>query len=606
MKKDDISNYLIDKKAKSAVDTFPLFINCAISIFSLCFLVDILVFFHILINDILLEKLLFVIVSGLCFTFVVALRYSFFLFVKSLAEKYELLLILGIKAKDFWRLAGKEYLLKVFLLGIKAILISNALCIMISYIVFSGNISITMAIKQFILTTVYVFLLYTIILLFTMLGIVYNRKKKNLIDFFGQFSRDISKEYKSIKNENVKIWKLFLGIVFIILSFVLLVDFRVEKMIIAVSLNIIGAFLFIFSDGSLIKKIVKKWKRIYYKKILIWTDLLFQYRINSQLIFILYTLNFFLVYFMGGLIVSTNSVQDSAIKYPYETVIYSDSNICSQNSYYTLLVGVEGYGSVTAISNNDYNQLKKTEFDLREGEVFFLDEREAEAGLPLDEKEIVILNMEYSENYMNYTVKNAEWEVIFGQSIFPELNGIVVFNDEDFDLLSKNKVGTEKYIFVSEQVVDMEALNLNGESKSWNRTQQVEKEHMENKVVITLIYMISLILVLEGQAFIFTKQIANLKEESYRYNVLRQLGIKMKDLRKIIEKRINGILIIPGTMAIISGMIFFAMDIYQNSSGVTLLLLLNYGLVILIFAFVEFFGSYLVSWKVKKIYMKEE
>lgn len=606
MKKDDISNYLIDKKAKSAVDTFPLFINCAISIFSLCFLVNILVFFHILINDNLLEKLLFVIVSGLCFTFVVALRYSFFLFVKSLAKKYELLLILGIKAKDFWRFAGKEYLLKVFLLGIKAILISNALCIMISYIVFYGNISITMAIKQFVLTIVYVFLLYTIILLFTMLGIVYNRQKKNLIDFFGQFSRDISKEYKSIKNENVKIWKLFLGIVFIILSFVLLVDFRVEKMIIAVSLNIIGAFLFILSDGFLIKKIVKKWKRIYYKKILIWTDLLFQYRINSQLIFILYTLNFFLVYFMGGLIVSTNSVQDSAINYPYETVIYSDSNICSQNSYYTLLVGVEGYGSVTAISNNDYNQLKKTEFDLREGEVFFLDEREAEAGLPLDEKEIVILNMEYNENYMNYSVKKAEWEVIFGQSIFPELNGIVVFNNKDFDLLSKNKVGTEKYIFVSEQVVDMEALNLNGESKSWNRTQQIEKEHMENKVVITLIYMISLILVLEGQAFIFTKQIANLKEESYRYNVLRQLGIKMEDLRKIIEKRINGILIIPGTMAIISGMIFFAMDIYQNSSGVTLLLLLNYGLVILIFAFVEFFGSYLVSWKVKKIYMKEE
>ena len=142
MKRDVITNYLIEKKVKSEVNVFPLFINCSISIFSLCFLVDISGFFHTLITNSLLEKLLLVIMGGLGVVFVVAMRYSFFLFVKSLAEKYELLLILGIKAKDFWRLVVKEYLLKVFLLGITVILFSDVLCNIISYIIFYGNINI--------------------------------------------------------------------------------------------------------------------------------------------------------------------------------------------------------------------------------------------------------------------------------------------------------------------------------------------------------------------------------------------------------------------------------------------------------------------------------
>lgn len=606
MKKSDIIIYLTDKKEKSNFSIVSLFINCIISIFSLCFVVDIFCFFHVLINDALLEKFLFVIMCGLALTFIAALRFSFFSFVKSLAEKYNLLLILGIKTKDFWKLAGKEYFSKVFFLGIKAILISNTVCTVISYIVFynNSNISIIMAIKQFLSTVFFVFLLYVMILLITMIDILYNRSKKGLIDFFEQFSQDLSKGNKSGRG-NIRI--SILGISFLILSFILLINFRVEKMILAIFLNIFGFFLIINSAEYLIKKIIKKFKNLYYKKILIWTDLIFQYKINSYLIFILYTLNFFLVYFMGGLIVSVDSGQDFTTKYPYETIIYSDSNICPQNSYHTLLVNIAGYGSVTAISNDDYNHLTKAESNLRQGEVLFLDEREKEADLPLEEKEIEVINKGQDEKHFKYKVKNAEWKVIFGQNIFQELNGVVVFDDKDFALLSNGKLGVEKFIFLSKQAIDLDkdSLKLSGEAEYWNRTEQVAKERIENKVVITLIYMISLILILEGQAFIFTKQIVNLKEESYRYDVLKQLGIKRVELGKMIEKKIKGILLIPGVLAIMSGIIFFGMDICQNSSGITLLLLLNYGIVIFIFAFIQILGCYFISRKIKKIYMYE-
>ena len=48
-----------------------------------------------------------------------------------------------------------------------------------------------------------------------------------------------------------------------------------------------------------------------------------------------------------------------------------------------------------------------------------------------------------------------------------------------------------------------------------------------------MFFAISLIMVFEGQGFIFTKQIVNLAKEKERYNILRQLGIREKDLQKI-------------------------------------------------------------------------
>lgn len=603
MKKDNITIYAAEKRNISPNNIVSLFINCIISIFSLCIMVDIYCFFHTLIQDDSLEKFLLVILSGLALTFAAALRFSFFSFLKSLAEKYKLLLILGIKSKDFWKLAIKEYFSKVFLLGIKVIIISNVVSILITCIIFFNNaINLRLIIKQFLVTTVLVFLLYAVILTITMITILYNRRKKGLIEFFEHFSQDISKERK---HRYGYAWFPILGIAFLLFSFVLLINFRVEKMLLAVFLNIFGAFLLIHSDGVLIKKIIKKSKHIYYKKILIWTDLIYQYKINSYLILVLYTLNFFLVYFMGGLIVSALPQQVSIEEYPYETIIFSDSNIDPQNSYRALLLDVMGYGTVTAISNYDYNQLTKTEYHLEKGEVLFLDEREKEADSPLTEKELNILSRGGNGEHLSYSVKDAEWKVIFGRNAFREMDGVIVFNDKDFDLLSEGNAGSEKFIFLSNQPVngDHGSVKLKAGVNYWNRTEQVTKEQIENKVLLTLIYLISLILILEGQAFIFTKQIVNLKEEGYRYDVLKRLGIKKVELEKIIEKKIKGILMIPAVLALISGLIFFATDFCQEPSGFTLLLLLYYVIAIMSFALIQILGCCFISRKIKKLYL---
>ena len=148
MKETNIEKYFTKKEKNVDINIRPLFINCIISIFSLCFLMDFYYFYHLLIGEKTLEKILFIIMLGVGCVFVIALRYSFYLFVGTLAPKYELLLILGIKTRDFWTLVTREYLLKVFLLGIREIIISNIMCIIASYIIFLHNISIVILLRQ--------------------------------------------------------------------------------------------------------------------------------------------------------------------------------------------------------------------------------------------------------------------------------------------------------------------------------------------------------------------------------------------------------------------------------------------------------------------------
>lgn len=601
MKETNIEKYFTKKEKNVDINICPLFINCIISIFSLCFLMDFYYFYHLLIGEKTLEKILFIIMLGVGCVFVIALRYSFYLFVGTLAPKYELLLILGIKTRDFWTLVTREYLLKVFLLGIREIIISNIMCIIASYIIFLHNISIVILLRQMVVAIISTFFIYTIILLGTLIYISYSERKKNLIDLFERLTQDERKKSKKGKN-GLQVWKLYLGSVLVMVSFTLLVNFKLEKMLLAILFNFMGVFFLTHLDSVLLKKILKRTKKIYYKKCLIWTDILFQYKKNADLIFILYILNFVLVYFMGGLFVSLGTEEDFVSKYPYETVVYSDENTGIPFSYDVLLVDVEGYGDTTAISSSTFNDIKKVEYSVNRNEALLIDERQA-IDLDSVENEISIIDYDSNEEYLKLKVKDVQYSRVFGENIFPELNTIIVINDDDFKILLRNKVGKEKVISLVPD--DFNISNLNKNEKIWNRTKQLEQDNIEKKIVMAMIFAISLIMVFEGQGFIFTKQIVNLAKEKERYNILRQLGIREKDLQKIITKKIYSILVLPGIMAIINGAVFFGMDVFQNAENkVTKIVLLEYILVVLIFAFIEYLGSYMIRKRVQKLHEK--
>ena len=94
----------------------------------------------------------------------------------------------------------REYLLKVFLLGIREIIISNIMCIIASYIIFLHNISIVILLRQMVVAIISTFFIYTIILLGTLIYISYSERKKNLIDLFERLTQDERKKSKKGNN----------------------------------------------------------------------------------------------------------------------------------------------------------------------------------------------------------------------------------------------------------------------------------------------------------------------------------------------------------------------------------------------------------------------
>ena len=56
MKETNIEKYFTKKEKNVDINIRPLFINCIISIFSLCFLMDFYYFYHLLIGEKTLEK----------------------------------------------------------------------------------------------------------------------------------------------------------------------------------------------------------------------------------------------------------------------------------------------------------------------------------------------------------------------------------------------------------------------------------------------------------------------------------------------------------------------------------------------------------------------
>ena len=85
------------------------------------------------------------------------------------------------------------------------------------------------------------FFIYTIILLGTLIYISYSERKKNLIDLFERLTQDERKKSKKGKN-GLQVWKLYLGSVLVMVSFTLLVNFKLEKMLLAILFNFMGVF----------------------------------------------------------------------------------------------------------------------------------------------------------------------------------------------------------------------------------------------------------------------------------------------------------------------------------------------------------------------------
>ena len=75
-------------------------------------------------------------------------------------------------------------------------------------------------------------------------------------------------------------------------------------MFLAAFLHMAGIYFLLQINGRLLKKLLAFRKKSYFRHLLWWNDLLYECRLNGNIIFAIYGVNFVLVFLFGGLLAS--------------------------------------------------------------------------------------------------------------------------------------------------------------------------------------------------------------------------------------------------------------------------------------------------------------
>lgn len=513
----------------------------------------------------ILKVLLFVLVVFLIVNMLITFLISLFSLMKARADVYRLLLMLGIAKKDFWKLLFHEYCMSTVFLVLKITLAGQILGVVVTRYIFRNVV--VFSIREYVFNIgspfLFILFLYLAVLLLSICTIAYKCRSCDIIVFFEKYVQSDTKLHREPVLYAVN---PLVGIGLIVISFLLLINYDVSRMIIALFANSIGVLLLIHVDGHIIKRTIKKFKHIYYCHMMKWNNFFYQYKFNAKIVFVIYILNFLLTFVIGGLIVSVSS-HNNHEKYPYEAVAYGSHIPKNTDNYYLCVpVNINPGGTAIAISNADFHKLILSDIKIDRGEVLYYIEKEAETFPPLENTEF--LTIQSGGEKQKFRILDADWKILFGENIFPELlelRTIVILNDEDFlSLADKNEI---KSILATNDLHFVAGFENNADTKVWYKSEQVEKDTVYDNILITILFVTGMVFIFETQFLVMIRQLLDDANENYQYDILNRLGIEKKELRKIQMEKIRNMIFFPEVFAIVTGIIFFMADYFYQTYG---------------------------------------
>lgn len=240
-----------------------------------------------------------IMVAGLLF-----IIYSIRLYVKSRMKDYALLLILGSSKKKCLLFMEIEFAIIFFVATFFGISLGMTIvkCISMIFMVININVNLSWNIlfENAIIVVPIVFFFWGV---------------SCLIGLWGILKKDLSKTI-SLGNKGEQAYRImciftFAGVLLLIDSIIQLNNVTFGRIMFSL-FECLTAFYFFASFGlSFIFHIYRKFfKNSYQKNILKFNDFMYRYKINKTLLFIIFALNIIIIFFSGGVIVTTYQTAD--------------------------------------------------------------------------------------------------------------------------------------------------------------------------------------------------------------------------------------------------------------------------------------------------------
>lgn len=542
----------------------------------------------------------------ICMIFGFLIAYANNFFMKRRKREFGLYTVLGMNKRDINRLMIKETLI----IGLFALIIGLILGIFaaqgirlitlnmmnIEYNSFRFSISLLAIIK----TVIFFLLSLYFVVVFNKRSI----KKHSLIDLLNS---DKKNEKSIIKNKNSKIYLFLISVILIVIGYIIVPKDEIptwQKLLSSSVLIGYGTYLFISSISDFIINLTKNNKRIYYKKLNLFTiNQISSYikSINGTITVICLLLFLSMVIIPFGVSMGKDLTYDLELATPFDASLVKVSNegtdkasigeilkkegidfkgivssSCEVNKYTlnNILLGkfvIDGFKPTKYTNYKEYLDSSVSLVKLSQYNHSLEQQGIKPINLKDDEFAINCNFYEYKELY-NYYIKNNKnklnvngFELKLGQkklyenSIFTDQyarsNGVLIVPDKVLDKLTPN-ISYVNYNYIKrnnkyDNLFLEEFLKNNSKDIQFCSKLTIDGDKMATSIVLTFIAIdLGIILLISAGAVLALHQIAQFSKNKDRFKLLKDMGSTKTEIKKSIILQVVVIFSIPFIVAL--------------------------------------------------------
>lgn len=303
-----MKDFYITISSTNMYDNYDSYVMCSLPVFPFYFSAALFIYYCLECNSDNVQGLgncLLLIASVLIIVCFAIFRYSLEGYIKKNAEKYNILLMLGISNMDFWTSIYNEYCPGFLFSIIFTIALSSVISNIVLVSVFKTPIR-NMVMVSAILFGI-ILCVFVLVMLGTIIIMKWKQSKICLSDYLEGLSNGNEKIHKYRISYGFKVYAAFICFT---LSVMLLSNYSVGKMIVAVLLHIVGIYFVLQINSHVIKKVLSKNTQRYFKRLLSCVDFISEYRLNGNMICAIYSVNLVFAFVFGGLFAS-NTASDN-------------------------------------------------------------------------------------------------------------------------------------------------------------------------------------------------------------------------------------------------------------------------------------------------------
>ncbi|MDE6220903.1 MAG: hypothetical protein K2G51_10840 [Lachnospiraceae bacterium] len=330
-----------------------------------------------------------------------------------------------------------------------------------------------------------------------------------------------------------------------------------------------GMYMILSYGGSLTLRILKAFRNLYCRKMIVWNAFYYRFKSNCRLIYLMFVLDFVVLFFTGGCVVSRVWEDVDSAEYPYGFVgVIQDSEQAEIDSYRELLgddrielSAVEGAAdkqeymqTYLCISDRDYSRLTARDIDLRDMEAVLVNES-------------TMTDMEKPDYVL--TITQVRNEIVFGMEKPDCLREFIILPESFFAEYEGNG-----YTIIAKKG------NLQNEYEQYkNCFQETDadifwrcaflEEANENMTFVKIISVFAgLFCLISGFALFALKAQGDLPQQKQKYGLLYQIGMSENAIAKAVSAEYRNLLAIPIVLSILLSGIYMLAEMAGWDGGI--------------------------------------